>query len=341
MKASSSPTWPVIGHDWAVQFLQRIIKQGRTRHAYLFIGPADIGKRQVALAFAMALNCKEGDAAVPCQKCRNCQLIIQQRSPDLFFSKTSGSNNTLPIEEIRRVGAFLALQPYEMRYRIAILNDFERTSALAQDALLKTLEEPPPYALLFLLATDESRISPTILSRCQKLRLRTIAPAVLAEELTAQYRATSDQAHLLAHISGGRPGWAIRAMQDETLMETRKNAISILISSMSQNIAQRFRCAERLAKDKKSFEETLSWWQSFWRDLLLLSVDPAHPSTNRDQQKHLENLARELKRKEIVRALQATRKLSERLALNLNLRLAIEVLLLAYPRLPRYHMTTE
>ncbi|MCY4106905.1 MAG: DNA polymerase III subunit [Chloroflexi bacterium] len=340
MKATSPPAWPVIGHEWAVQFLQRTIEQGRTRHAYLFVGPADIGKRQVALAFAMALNCKEGGAA-PCQRCRNCQLIRQQSSADLFFSQTSGSSNTLPIEEIRRASAFLALQPYEMRYRIAILNDFERTAPLAQDALLKTLEEPPPYALLFLLAADESQISPTILSRCQKLRLRQVDPAVLAEQLTAQYEAAREQAQLLAQVSGGRPGWAIRALQDEALMATRNQAIALLNSCMSQSRAERFRSAERLAKDKKTFEETLSWWQSYWRDVLLLAVDPSHAATNCDQHQQLATLARELKRKEIVRALQATRKLSERLALNLNLRLAIEVLLLAYPRLPRYHMISH
>ena len=177
MKAKQWPPWPVIGHDWAVEFLQRALAHGRSRHAYLFIGPAGLGKRQLALAFVMAQNCEAGDAARPCQQCRSCQLIASERSPDIIFTRTSGNNETILIEEIRRVSTFFALHPYEMRHRIAILDNFERAAPNAQDALLKTLEEPPSYASLILLAREESSILPTILSRCQQLRLRPSPPA--------------------------------------------------------------------------------------------------------------------------------------------------------------------
>lgn len=338
MNAETSTSWPIIGHDGAVDFLQRTLKSGRTRHAYLFIGPQDIGKRQLALTFAMALNCETRDSAAPCQNCRSCQLIANESSPDLFFTKTSGSSDSLLVKEIRRISAFLALQPYEMRHRIAVLDHFERAAPIAQDALLKTLEEPPPYALLFLIARDESSILPTILSRCQHLRLRPIAPELLAEQLISQYGASTDQALKLAHISGGRPGWAIRAFHDPTLLDSRTRAITSLKTCLGQSRQQRFELAERLAKDKSALEETLHWWQSYWRDVLLLSIDASHSPTNWDQSDHLRALAKELNREEILRPLRATRKLSDRLSINLNLRLAIEVLLLAYPRLPRYDM---
>lgn len=338
MKSETATSWPIIGHDGAIDFLQRTLKSGRTRHAYLFIGPQDIGKRHLALTFAMALNCETEDSAVPCQNCRCCQLIANESSPDLFFTKTSGSSDSLLVKEIRRVSAFLALQPYEMRHRIAILDHFERAAPIAQDALLKTLEEPPPYALLFLIARDEGSILPTILSRCQQLRLRPTAPALLAEHLISQFSASTDQAQMLAHISGGRPGWAIRALKDPTLLDTRITAITSLKTCLSQSRQQRFELAERLAKDKSTLEETLHWWQSYWRDVLLFSIDASHSPTNWDQSDHLQALAKELNRGEILRSLRATRKLSDRLSINLNLRLAIEVLLLAYPRLPRYDM---
>ena len=337
MNVENSNSWPLIGHDGAVNFLQRTIRSGRTRHAYLFIGPQDIGKRHLAKAFAMALNCESKESAVFCQNCRRCQLIASESSPDLFFTQTSGSSQTLLVEEIRRVSSFLALQPYEMNYRIAIMDHFERAAPIAQDALLKTLEEPLPDALLFLIASDESRILPTILSRCQHLRLRPMAPTLLAELLIAQYGAAPDQALMLAHISGGRPGWAIRAFKNPALLDARNQDIATLKTCLSQSRRRRFELAGRLAENKHAFEETLHWWQSYWRDVLLCSIDASYSPTNWDQSDHLRALANELNRAEILRALQATRQLSDRLTIQLNLRLAIEVLLLAYPRLPRYH----
>ncbi len=337
MKAKQWPPWPVIGHDWAVEFLQRALAHGRSRHAYLFIGTAGLGKRQLALAFVMAQNCEAGDAARPCQQCRSCQLIASERSPDIIFTRTSGNNETILIEEIRRVSTFFALHPYEMRHRIAILDNFERAAPNAQDALLKTLEEPPSYASLILLAREEGSILPTILSRCQQLRLRPSPPAKLAEQLITHCGSPPERASLLAQISGGRPGWAIRALRDPTLLAARDDALDTLAACLSQSRAERFVLAEHLAKDKSAFAEILDWWLSYWRDITLLSRDGEWSPTHHDRISKLRFLAANLSWREIQRATSATRTLSERLSLNLNLRLAIEVLLLAYPRAPRYH----
>ena len=337
MKAKQWAPWPVVGHEWAVEFLQRALAHGRSRHAYLFVGPAGLGKRHLALAFVMAQNCEADDAPRPCQQCRSCQLIANERSPDILFTQTSGSSATILIEEIRRVSSFFALQPYEMRHRIAILDNFERAAPIAQDALLKTLEEPPSYASLILLAREEGSILPTILSRCQQLRLRPSPPAKLAEQLITQCGAPPERANLLAHISGGRPGWAIRALRDPALLAGRDDALDTLAACLSQSRAERFTLAERLANDKSAFAEILDWWLSYWRDIILLSRDSERTPTHHDRANNLRLLAASLSWREIQRATAATRTLSQRLSFNLNLRLAIEALLLAYPHAPRYH----
>lgn len=329
-----SNRWPVIGHDWAVAFLQRALASGRPAHALLFLGAGGLGKRQLAIAYVMARNCQAAAGERPCQQCRNCRHIRDETSADIFFTRTSGASETLTIEEIRRVSAFFALQPYEMRLRVAILDDFERTAPIAQDALLKTLEEPPRYASLILLARDESAILPTIISRCQVLRLRPSQPEELAEQLTAEYSAEPERARQLADISGGRPGWAIRALREPALLAERETAIATLEQCLQQDFAARFALAERLAKDKSAFAAALDWWLAYWRDLILLSVDAGRTPSQSDRAPALRQLAHHFSANQIERAIRATRALREKLPLNLNLRLAIEALLLTYPRAP-------
>ncbi len=332
--------WPIIGHAWAVDFLSQAIAKGRARHAYLIHGAAGLGKRRLALSFAMAQNCVDSNAR-PCHRCRHCQFILTGIHPDLFVAQTRGINQIIPIEEIRRLSAFLALLPFEMRQRVAILPDFERAEASAQDALLKTLEEPPAHALLLLLAREISEIHPTVLSRCQRVSLRPMPTKELAEQLCSGWDVTPKQANLLAQISGGRPGWAIRALTEPSLLERREAALATLEKCLRQTYAERFVLAEQLAKETQDLKnkdlliETLRYWLSYWRDLYLLARDPEWPIIHSDRREFLLQCAQKASQRQLLRAIRATHRLGSRLRYNLNLRLALEAMLLEYPRLPR------
>ena len=155
--ATSADNWQIIGHEWAVDFLRRALMNGRQRHAYLVTGSPSLGKMKLALAFAMALNCQHEQLSQrPCYLCRSCTAIERGNDPDVIVA---GGDAPLKIDEIRNVSRLLALKPYGGRYRIAIFDDFHLVAPLAQDALLKTLEEPAAHAIIILLATSTERVS--------------------------------------------------------------------------------------------------------------------------------------------------------------------------------------
>lgn len=328
--------WPVYGHDWAVEHLQKALTNGRVRHAYLIVGTESVGKETLARAFAMALNCThDHEAARPCGSCRSCKLIASGNHPDLVYSELDPVTGTLKIEEVRSVAQRLALKPYEARYRIAIFRDFDHARPQTQDALLKTLEEPPPQALLIVLAPSTESLLPTITSRSQVIHLRPVSVEFIREALIQHRSAPPDQADLLARLSGGRIGWAIRAMEDPAILEQRTAALDLLEQILSVNRAKRFDIAEDLSKDKLALFPLLELWQTYWRDVLLLSQDSSQQPANNDRKGALDQLARTLTSNEALVALKATRSMLQNLSLNLNLRLALEVMFLDYPGLER------
>ncbi len=328
--------WNLYGHDWAVEHLRRGILNARVRHAYLITGPESVGKTTLAQAFAMALQCQNPDvAARPCGECRACKLIRSGNHPDLITVQLDANTGALKIEEVRTVTSKIALKPFEGRYRIAILNDFERAQPRAQDALLKTLEEPPGAAILMVLASSTDAILPTIISRCQNIGLTLLPLNVVGNVLVEHFGADPAQASLLARLSGGRLGWAVRALQDPTLLEQRTQALDMLETLLTQNRAGRFAQAEELAKEKLALIALLELWQTFWRDLLLMTEDTALAPVNADRIDSLKRLAQGMTPQQALAALKATRDTLANLAYNVNVRLTLEVMLLDYPGLKR------
>ncbi len=322
--------WPIYGHDWAVEHLRRGMAHGRTRHAYLIVGPESVGKNTLAHALAQALNCTDENAR-PCGHCRSCMLIASGNHPDILYSQLDGA--VLKIEEVRSVTSRIALKPYEARYRVAILRDFDRAQPRAQDALLKTLEEPPPNAVLILLAPTTDSLLSTIVSRSQVISLRPIPAEVIQAMLVERWNADPEQAALLARLSGGRMGWAIRALEDPSLLDQRQEALDLLEQAVSLNRAGRFALAEDLSKEKLGLAPLLELWQTYWRDVLLISEDSDVPITNIDREDSLRQLARQIAPEDALKALNATRETLRQLVYNLNLRLALEVMFLDYPGL--------
>lgn len=328
--------WPVYGHDWAVQHLRRSIAHQRVRHAYLLTGAESIGKTLLAHTFAMALNCTAPQVDQrPCGVCRSCKLIRSGNHPDMLYPDFDPTTGTLRIEALRALMNRIAMKPYEGRYRVAILADFDRARPQAQDALLKTLEEPPPYAVLILLTTALENILPTILSRAQVLPLRPVPSGVSYAVLTQVYDVEAEKATLLARLSGGRMGWAIRAATEPDALEQRAQALALLETCLNSNRAQRFKLAEDLARDKRALPPLLELWLTYWRDLLLLAegspVKPCNSDREVEMQQRLYNITPE----EALRATRATLTLLDNLPRNVNTRLALEVMFLDYPGLVR------
>lgn len=323
--------WNLLGHDWAVDMLQQHISREALRHAYLFSGPPGLGRRTLALRLAQTLNCTQPPApGQPCGACRDCRQIEAMTHPDLSVVQAETEGGTLKVDQIREVRRTLTLKPYQGQYRVALFLRFQEASEGAANALLKTLEEAPEYAILILTADSPEGLLPTITSRCEVLRLRPL-PAEVIESYLLQHGAGAEQAHLIAHVSNGRPGYARRLLNDDSALEFRAEWLTDLRQLLSSTRVQKFNYAEKMAKDKEVMRQTLLVWLSYWRDVLLRASGATASIANVDQSEGITSHAQSLelgKARHVVRDLESALRRLER---NVNARLLAEVLLLDLP----------
>ena len=336
--------WEMIGHAWAVELLQKHLTGGRVRHAYLFTGPNGVGKRTLALRFARVLACESPPlAGEACGTCRACGQIAAQSYPDLHVVSRRLGESQIPIDQIRELQHQLALAPYAGRCRVALLADFHDASLPAQNALLKTLEEPSSRVVLLVTAREPESLLPTIVSRCEVVALRGLPAGELAAALAAMGE-TPDRSALLAALAAGRPGRALQLRGEPQLLELRAQALDELQRLLGAGRPEQFDYVDRLV-GKKSREddleakrrkavEVLETWLSLWRDAMLAAYGVQAPLANPDRGRDLKRLKVAVPPSEVVAAVRATERTIESLRRNANLTLAMETLMLDMPRVP-------
>lgn len=334
--------WQVEGHEWAERLLRGHLASGEVRHAYLLTGPVGVGRRTLALRFTQALNCLQPPAPGEfCGQCRICRQTAAMQHSDLAVVQADREGGILKVEQIRDLQRSLSLLPYEARYRVSLLLRFQEANPNAQNALLKTLEEAPQRVILLLTADSSENLLPTIASRCEVLRLRPMALDRLQSQLEARGIDRFD-ARLLAHLSGGRLGYALRLKDDPVRMDQRRSVLEDLVQLLSEPRRARFAYAEQASRDKETLRETYGTWLSFWRDLMLRSAGATVvasaqsldlPLVNIDLQAEIDQLAAQV---DLATARACTADLEQgiaRLDANLNPRLLTEVILLGWPKL--------
>jgi DNA polymerase III subunit delta' len=335
-------SWPVVGHEWATGLLERAITGGRLRHAHLFSGPEQVGKTTVAMAFAQALLC-DADAGFPCGQCRSCQRVAAGRHPDV--QTIAAGKNAIQIEQIRLLQADAALLPLEGRRRIFIIQEIERASLPAANALLKTLEEPPPQVVLLLTCSHPDQLLPTIVSRCQIIALRPLPLEEIRATLETRWQADPERSALLARLSSGRLGWAVAALSDSNLWRLRAKSFDDLLSlttadhfgrlvyteSLSRSFAGGVARGQEDALPGSTISIVLEFWVSWWRDIWMIQQGVVHAIANLDRRLQLGQQAALFTSEQVEGALTDLMDTLRRLRVNVNARLALDVLVLRIP----------
>lgn len=321
--------WPVVGHEWALELLAQAVRTGRTSHAYLFLGPDQVGKTTVARAFAQALLC-ERESGEPCGACPTCRRVAEGRYPDCQI--VQAEKNVIAIEQVRNLQTDAAVAPLEGRRKVFIIREIERATLPAANALLKTLEEPASRVVLLLTSDRRELVLPTILSRCQVVDLRPLPAEQIRQALLTRWGADEAQAALLARLCGGRPGWAVQALTQPETWQARAKFLDDLLTLTAQGPLERLNYAERLSRSPADAETALGIWATWWRDVLLLQQELPDNLLNLDRLAQLQQQADLFGAEQVQNALTDLSQTLRRSQTNVNLRLALDVLLLRLPK---------
>ena len=328
----------VHGHERAVHLIQRGLEEGRLHHAYLLTGPTHVGKSTLALQMAQAVNC-EGQGP-PCGECGPCLRIVQGHHADVqtleLATGEDGANRTLiGIEAVRDLHAAAHLRPYEGRHRVFTIQQADKLSQEAANALLKTLEEPPPDVLLVLLTEDPEAVISTVASRCQRLELRPLSASALSAVLRDEHGVEQQEAEELSRLARGCPGWAIQAAQSSALLSNLHQRLERIADVCRGGLEARFTYAGELARrfqrDRREGRDELFLWLRWWRDVLLIQQGRGDQIAYTAWRESLEGLAHGQSAAALVRWLHRILETVEALERNANPRLALEVMMLELP----------
>jgi DNA polymerase III delta' subunit len=238
------------GHPAAERLIERAIESGKPAHALLFVGMEGVGKTTLAMDLAAGLLCLAPDPADrPCRDCAACRKVEHGNHPDLHRLAPEGAGQQIRIGQVQALSADLALLPLEGRFRIAIVEKAHRLNDDAQNALLKTLEEPPAAVVIVLAADDAAKLLPTVVSRCTRVRMGPVPADELAKILAERGVADVARGAALARLTGGRPGAALALAANSDAVIAQGRLARTLIELLASDRRRRLAAQQELIED--------------------------------------------------------------------------------------------
>jgi len=319
----------ILGHERPIQLLQRGIARGKVAHSYLFLGAEGIGKSLVALQFAKALNCLEGEGTVDaCDHCTSCKKINRLVHPDVSIIEPQGQ--ILKVDQVREMQKALAYRPYEGRCRVFILTAADRMAPHMSNTLLKTLEEPPPQTVIILQANHPRWILPTILSRCQPIRFNPLPSHLVSHWLIKAKGLDEREAHLLATLSEGSPGKALE-IKEEIAGIPRKELLEGWMGSGSLSMEEKEGWIDSLPSQRENLHLILELAKTLLRDLIVVKTQgKASGLIHADLAEEMEKAAGQWDLSSLLKRMENLHQTSRAIKGNANTRLSLEAMMLSW-----------
>jgi DNA polymerase-3 subunit delta' len=315
----------IVGHEKQLVQLQNSLRQGRMPHALLFHGPEGVGKKAVAFTLAKAMNClvEQPDS---CDLCSSCRKADHKNHLDIIVIAPEGQ--FIKIQAVRDLQERLKFKPREGKHRVCIIDDAERMNDAAANALLKTLEEPPPGNLIILVTARPFQLPPTILSRCRQLRFNPLIEEKEADFLQKRLGIDDAAARLLAVSSGGSIARAIE-MHGGAYLEMREDILDWATARQGQEPLQRLAGMNRFGQSREEAMERLNLLRICYRDALVAKELPLGDMLiNQDRREAIASLAERLTTKALLRDLRTIERARRALEQNADKTLTLEVMML-------------
>ena len=317
----------IVGHEQIKDHLQLVIRDDKPFHAYIFQGDVGVGKETVARTFAAALQC-QGEGEKPCKVCPSCHQMESGNQPDVIW--VTRERSSLGVDEIReQLCNTMDIKPFSSPYKVYIVSEAEKMTEAAQNALLKTIEEPPEYGVVILLTSNISALLPTIQSRCLTLEIRPLSTATVEKFLTSQCEVPDYLAKSSAAFAQGNLGKAMRYAKSDDFIESKDMILSLLRRVREMPVTDMLEVIQDLGTRKEEIRDYIDLMELWYRDVLLFKATKNVNSLFfQDEVSHISKEASNRSYEKIEEILQGFDKAKIRLKANVSFEVTMELMLL-------------
>ena len=318
----------VVGHKDILKYISSAVENNRVSHAYILNGERGSGKKMLANLFAMTLLCETGDNE-PCGKCHSCKQAESGNHPDII-TVTHDKPNTISVDDIRtQVNNTVDIKPYQGPYKVYIIPQADMMTPQAQNAILKTIEEPPSYAVFLLLTENAETLLPTINSRCVMLKLRNIKDTLIKKYLMENLEIPDYKADMCTAFAQGNMGRAIMLANSDHFNEIREEAVQLLKHINEMELNEIVAAVKNISVYKLEITDYLDIIMIWYRDVLLYkATKEIDKVVFKDQLQSIKEQARKSSYEGIELILESLEKAKARLKANVNFDLVMELLFL-------------
>lgn len=316
------------GQDHIKTHFKKAIENNKVSHAYILSGEAGTGRKSLANAFALTLLCEKGGTN-PCMSCHSCKQVLSGNHPDLIYV-THEKPASIGVNDIReQINDTIMIRPYSGNYKIYIVDEAEKMTVQAQNALLKTIEEPPQYAIMILITTNPDAFLPTILSRCVQLKLKPLRDSIIRDFLTDNLEVPEIKADVYAAFARGNLGRAMKIAESEDFQHLYDELLYLLKNIRDMDISMLLSCIKKMKDEDADLFECLDFMQIWYRDVLMFKVTKdANLLIFKDEYSAINELSQKTGYDGFENILQAIDKAKVRLEANVNMELALELMFL-------------